>query len=80
MSAIQTLISESDRAAIIRVIGTFPPTSPIILDDLYFASRIDGYSLDHIPGKSLAPIVHQRCYPVNGPYGEKDRASWFRRW
>lgn len=74
------MISDSDYDAIIRTIGTFPMTSPIILDDIYFASRIDGYSLDHIPVKRMAWEVKARCDARDGPYGRRDRKSWYRRW
>lgn len=65
------------KAVIRRTIETFPVGSPIIIDDIRFAAKVDGYSLDDVDGQIIAKCLAEMCDPV--VIRKKDRTSWYRR-
>lgn len=64
-------------AVIRRTIETFPIGSPIIIDDIRFAAKVDGYNLDDVDGQIIARCLAKMCDPV--VIRKKDRTSWYRR-
>lgn len=65
------------KAAIHRTIETFPIGSPIIIDDIRFAAKIDGYDLDDVDGQIIARCLAEVCDARI--IRNKDRISWYRR-
>ena len=64
-------------AVIHRTIETFPIGSPIIIDDIRFAAKVDGYNLDDVDGQIIARCLAKVC---DGKIvGNKKRMSWYRR-
>ena len=60
-----------------RTIETFPIGSPIIIDDIRFAAKVDGYNLDDVDGQIIARCLAEVC---DGKIiRRKDRTSWYRR-
>lgn len=64
-------------AVIRRTIKTFPIGSPIIIDDIRFAAKVDGFNLDDVDGQIIARCLSEMCDPKM--IREKDRISWYRR-
>ena len=64
-------------AVIRRTIETFPIGSPIIIDDIRFAAKIDGCNLDDVDGQIIARCLAKMCDPV--VIRKKGRTSWYRR-
>ena len=65
------------KAVILRTIETFPIGSPIIIDDIRFAAKVDGYNLDDVDGQIIARCLAEVCDPK--VIRKKDRTSWYRR-
>ena len=64
-------------AVIRRTIETFPIGSPIIIDDIRFAAKVDGFNLDDVDGQIIARCLAEVC---DGKIiGNKVRMSWYRR-
>lgn len=64
-------------AVIYRTIETFPIGSPIIIDDIRFAAKVDGYNLDNVDGQIISRCLAEVC---DGKIiRNKDRTSWYRR-
>ena len=64
-------------AVIRRTVETFPVGSPIIIDDIRFAAKVDGYNLDDVDGQIIAKCLAEVC---DGKIiRKKDRTSWYRR-
>lgn len=64
-------------AVIHRTIETFPIGSPIIIDDIRFAAKVDGFNLDDVDGQIIARCLAEVC---DGKITRnKDRTSWYRR-
>lgn len=65
------------KTVIHRTIETFPIGSPIIIDDIRFAAKVDGYNLDDVDGQIIARCLAEVC---DGKIiRNKDRTSWYRR-
>ena len=64
-------------AVIRRTIETFPIGSPIIIDDIRFAAKVDGYNLDDVDGQIIARCLAEVC--DGKVIRNKDRTSWYRR-
>lgn len=60
--------------------GSFNFGSPIVIDDIRFAAKVDGYDLSKIEGHIIAGILKNRCIPIRNPGYPKDRVSWIRKW
>ena len=65
------------KAVIRRTIETFPIGSPIIIDDIRFAAKVDGYNLDDVDGQIIARCLAEVC--DGKVIRNKDRRSWYRR-
>lgn len=65
------------KAVIHRTIETFPIGSPIIIDDIRFAAKVDGYNLDDVDGQIIARCLAEVCDAKI--IRNKDRTSWYRR-
>lgn len=64
-------------AVILRTIETFPIGSPIVIDDIRFAAKVDGYSLDDVDGQIIARCLSEICDAK--VIRRKDRKSYYRR-
>ena len=64
-------------AAIRRTVETFPIGSPIIIDDIRFAAKVDGFNLDNVDGQIIARCLSEMCDAKM--IRKKDRMSWYRR-
>lgn len=64
-------------AVIRRTVGTFPVGSPIIIDDIRFAAKMDGFNLDDVDGHIIARCLSEMCDAKM--IRKKDRISWYRR-
>jgi hypothetical protein len=60
-----------------KTVCSFPSTSPIVIDDVRFAAKVDGHDLSDISTNEIVAIMKTFCRSENGPRGPKDRASWF---
>ena len=60
-----------------RTVETFPIGSPIIIDDIRFAAKVDGYNLDDVNGQIIAMCLAEVCDPK--VIRKHDRTSWYRR-
>jgi|GEM_PF-3409005 len=69
---------DTDRAAIIGVVGTFRVNAPISIDDVRFATAVDGHSLSHMSGSQISTVLRTRCNPVPGR--DYRHHLWIRRW
>lgn len=75
--AIEEQHRQNTEAVIRRTIETFPIGSPIIIDDIRFAAKVDGYNLDDVDGQIIARCLAEVC---DGKIiRNKDRTSWYRR-
>lgn len=75
--AIEEQHRQNTEAVIRRTIETFPIGSPIIIDDIRFAAKVDGFNLDDVDGQIIAKCLAKMCDPV--VIRNKDRTSWYRR-
>ena len=57
---------------------TFPKGSPIVIDDIVFAAKIDGYDLSCVSSHRISEILKRHCRTEPGQYGNKDRRSYRR--
>ena len=64
-------------AVIRRTVETFPIGSPIIIDDIRFAAKVDGHNLDDVNGTIIAMCLAEVCDPKI--IRKHDRVSWYRR-
>lgn len=64
-------------AVIRRTVETFPIGSPIIIDDIRFAAKVDGFNLDNVDGQIIARCLSEICDARM--IRKKDRMSWYRR-
>lgn len=64
-------------AAIRHTVETFPMRSPIIIDDIRFAAKVDGFNLDDVDGRIIARCLSEICDAKI--IRKKDRISWYRR-
>lgn len=64
-------------AAIRRTVETFPIGSPIIIDDIRFAAKVDGFNLDDVDGQIIARCLSEMCDAK--VIRRKDRMSYYRR-
>lgn len=64
-------------AAIRRTVETFPVGSPIIIDDIRFAAKVDGFNLDDVDGQIIARCLSEICDAK--VIRRKDRMSYYRR-
>lgn len=64
-------------AVIRRTVETFPVGSPIIIDDIRFAAKVDGFNLDDVDGQIIARCLSEICDAKM--IRKKDRISWYRR-
>lgn len=64
-------------AAIRRTVETFPVGSPIIIDDIRFAAKVDGFNLDDVDGQIIARCLSEMCDAK--VIRRKDRMSYYRR-
>lgn len=60
-----------------RTVETFPVGSPIIIDDIRFAAKVDGFNLDDVDGQIIARCLSEICDAKM--IRKKDRMSWYRR-
>ena len=60
-----------------RTVETFPIGSPIIVDDIRFAAKVDGYNLDDVDGQIIAMCLAEVC--DHKAIRKDARASWYRR-
>lgn len=65
------------KAAIRRTVETFPVGSPIIIDDIRFAAKVDGFNLDDVDGQIIARCLSEICDAK--VIRRKDRMSYYRR-
>lgn len=64
-------------AVIRRTVETFPVGSPIIIDDIRFAAKVDGFNLDDVDGQIIARCLSEICDAKI--IRRKDRMSYYRR-
>lgn len=70
---------DQDVEAILSTVGTFRLGSPIVIDDIRFAAKVDGHDLSHLKSGDIAEILRVRCHP--GPAMKNhEHKSWFRSW
>ena len=60
-------------------VGTYRFGAPITVYDIRVGAEADGYDLSGHSNKSIAWHLSRICEATAGPYGVKDRRSYYRR-
>lgn len=71
-------MSEELAEIVYKTVQTFRPGSPIMADDIRFAATVDGHDMRRYNNHEIARELAKWCHPAYGPYGRKDRRSFFR--
>ena len=64
---------------VFNTVQTFRPGSPIIADDIRFAATVDGHDMRQYTNAEIAHELAKWCHVRLGPYGIKDRRSFYRK-
>lgn len=62
-----------------KEVATYRYGAPITIYDIIVGAEADGYDMTNVRGRDIAIHLQRICDSAEGPYGERDRRSYYRR-